>query len=300
MSSASQQPVYLLGPTAVGKSGIAVAVAERMEGEVVGADAFQVYRGLDLLTAKPGADLLQRVPHHLIGEIPLSETFDVARYAKLASERIAEIQGRGRVPVVVGGTGLYVRALTHGLAELPPADATLRAELEKSPLEELVRRFEALDPVGAASIDRQNPRRVIRALEVCLVTGRPFSSFRQQNEPKESVRGVVILRPREDLYTGIDRRTCEMFASGVVDEVRALGPVSATAEQAMGLREIRSLIAGEISEPECIARIQQQTRNYAKRQLTWFRREAHFTPVTIDAGESVEQAAERVVEAVST
>jgi tRNA dimethylallyltransferase len=288
------EPIYVTGPTAVGKSEIAVEVALRFGGEVVSADAFQVYRGLDVLTAKPDPAALARVPHHLIGEVPLDETFDAARFRALAAARIADIVARGRVPVVVGGTGLYVRALTHGLADLPGADATLRAQLENQPLEELAAELRRLDP--DARIDFQNPRRVVRALEVCLLTGRTFSSFREQAAPAQPVRGVAVTRGREELYARIDRRTEQMFAAGVIEEVRAVGEVSATAAQAIGFREIRALLRGEMNEAVCIAAIQQQTRQYAKRQMTWFRRERHFASLEVAPMESPRSTAERITE----
>lgn len=287
------ETIYIVGPTGCGKSAVAVEVAERIGGEIVGADAFQVYRGLDVLTAKPDAAALARVRHHLIGKVPRSETFDVARYRALAEERIAEIASRGFVPVVVGGTGLYVRALTHGLADLPGADAKLRAHLETRPLEELAEVLQRLDP--AAQVDLKNTRRVVRAVEVCLLTGKPFSSFREQEVPARPAPGVVLVREREELNARINRRTVEMFASGVVEEVRDAGEVSATAAQAIGFREIQALLRGEISEAECIAQIQQQTRQYAKRQMTWFRREKHFAAMEIAADEAPAATAERIV-----
>jgi tRNA dimethylallyltransferase len=252
-------PFIIAGPTAVGKSEIAVALAERCGGEIVGADAFQVYAGLDLLTAKPSPELRARVPHHLVGTVPLTQRWDVAQYLAEAQRCIADIRARGRVPIVCGGTGLYVRALTHGLAELPAADAVLREELERQPLEELQRRLAELDPQGAARIDLQNPRRVIRALEVCLLTGRPFSGFREQwAAPAEGVRGVFLTRDRAELSE--------------------VGP---TAEQTLGLREIRALLGGEVERGDCVAAIQQATRRYAKRQFTWFRRETGLTPMNL-------------------
>ena len=174
----TQSSFLILGPTAVGKSDIAAAVAERCGGEIVSADAFQVYAGLDLLTAKPTAEVRARVRHHLVGEIPLTQSWDVAQWLDAARSRIAEIHARGHVAIVAGGTGLYIRALTRGLADLPPASPELRAELEAQPLAELARRLAELDPEGASRIDLKNPRRVVRALEVCLLTQRPFSSFR--------------------------------------------------------------------------------------------------------------------------
>lgn len=254
-----------------------MAVAERCGGEIVSADAFQVYEGLEILTAKPAPALRARVPHHLVGEIPLMQSFDVAQYLRLAQERIAAIRARDRIPIVVGGTGLYLRTLTHGLADLPPADPDLRTRLDAQTTDELVRQFAALDPAGHERLDLQNRRRVIRALEVCILTGRPFSSFREQwSIPPVSATGVILNRPREELHHRIDRRTEAMFAAGVVDEVRAAGPVGPTASQTLGWREIGALLAGTMSQLDCVREIQQSTRRYAKRQLTWFRREPHL------------------------
>ncbi len=272
----------ILGPTAVGKSDFAAAVAARCDGEIVSADAFQVYAGLDLLTAKPSAALRARAPHHLVGEIPLTQAWDVAQWLVAARLRIAEIHARGRVAIVAGGTGLYLRALTRGLADLPPASPALRAELEAQPLAELQRRLAELDPEGARAIDLQNPRRVVRALEVCLLTQRPFSSFRGQwDAMPDGWRGIVLTRDRDDLRARIDRRTEEMFDAGVIEEVRNAGAVGPTASQTLGLREIRALLAGEMTRAECVAAIQQATRHYAKRQLTWFRRETAFRNVNL-------------------
>ena len=259
-----------------------MSVAERCHGEIVSADAFQVYAGLDILTAKPSPDLLARVPHHLIGEVPLTDSWDVARWLDAARTRIAEIRERGRVPIIVGGTGLYIRALTRGLADLPPASPALRAELAARPLADLQHQLAELDSESARQIDLQNPRRVIRALEVCLLTGRPFSSFRQQwSAASSGWRGIVLTRDREELYARIDQRTEEMFSGGVVEEVQATDQVGATASQTLGLREIRALIAGEMTKPECAAALQQATRQYAKRQMTWFRRETDFRTVRL-------------------
>ena len=280
----TQSSFLILGPTAVGKSDIAAAVAERCDGEVVSADAFQVNGGLDLLTAKPTAEVRARVRHHLVGEIALTRSWDVAQWLDAARSRIGEIHARGRVAIVAGGTGLYIRALTRGLADLPPASPELRAELEAEPLNELTRRLAELDPEGAGRIDLKNPRRVIRALEVCLLTQRPFSSFREQWETTpHGWRGIVLMRDREDLYARIDRRTEEMFAAGVIEEVRDVGEIGPTASQTLGLREIRAHLAGELSRGECIAAIQQATRHYARRQLTWFRRETAFRNVNLSS-----------------
>ena len=291
-------PLFVIaGPTAVGKSEIAVAVAERCSGEIVGADAFQIYAGLDILTAKPAPELRARVAHHLVGEIPLTESFDVARYLAAARARIADIRARGKVPIVCGGTGLYLRALTRGLADLPPADETLRAELEAQPLRELQRRIATLDPAGAARMDLKNPRRLIRAIEVCLLAGRPFSSFREQwDAAPADVRGIVLTRDRDDLRARIALRTEAMFAAGVADEVRRAGDSGPTASQTLGLREIRALLAGALNRPACLATIQQATRRYAKRQLTWFRREPSWEQVNLTSFRDIASLARRMAE----
>ena len=278
----STRSFLILGPTAVGKSDFAVAVAERCDGEIVSADAFQVYAGLDILTAKPSSELQARVPHHLIGEVPLGTPWDVARWLDAARRRIDEIHARGHRAIIVGGTGLYIRALTRGLAELPPASPALRAEMESHPLATLQRELAELDPESAQRIDLQNPRRVIRALEVCLLTGRPFSSFREQwSGTPSGWRGITLTRDRDELYGRIDRRTVEMFESGVVNEIREAGEVGPSAQQAIGIREIRAHISGEMAQAECTAAIQQTTRRYAKRQMTWFRRESEFREISL-------------------
>lgn len=272
----------LAGPTAVGKTEFALALAERLGGEIIGADAFQVYAGMDVLTAKPSAAELQRVPHHLIGEISLSHAFDAAQYRQRALAAIAAIEQRGRVPLVVGGSGFYFRALLRGLPEMPAANAQLRAELAQRSLAQLAEEYARLDPAGAAQIDRANPRRLIRALEVSLLSGRPFSSYRAA--PDQAVlpaRGFALNRDRADLHRRIEARVETMFAQGVIEEVRQLSELGATAAQVLGLREIQAHLRGEITRAEAITAIAQATRHYAKRQLTWFRREPTFEPILL-------------------
>jgi len=288
---------YIVGPTAVGKSEIAAEVAHRLNAEVLNADAFQIYRGLDLLTAKPDRETLAKATHHLIGAVPLSEEMNVERFRDAADMIIA----RGQALIVVGGTGLYIKALTHGLAALPAADQQLREKLERTTTEELFRSLRALDPVCAEKIDQYNRRRLIRAVEVCLLTGKPFSEQRTEWNATAPANGVLVERDRAELYARIDQRVEQMFAAGVVEEVRHAESAGPTAAHALGLREIRTLIAGEISQAECIARIQQATRRYAKRQLTWFRGQTNFPSLNLsahDPAEAVElisQSASRVL-----
>ncbi len=222
-------PFFIVGPTAVGKTGMAVAVAERLGAEIVNADAFQVYEGLDLLTAKPSPDERPRVPHHLVGTVPLTEIYSVARFAEEAHSCLDDIARRGRPAIVVGGSGMYVKALTHGLSPLPPAQPALRAELENMEAAVLLRRLWSLDPVTAARIDAKNKRRLIRAVEVCVTTGQRFSDFREKwDSPDVSRRiGWCLSSP------GPARAACQDQAPGgrnVCAWRRRRGPGSFAAE----------------------------------------------------------------------
>lgn len=275
---------FIVGPTATGKSEIAAEIARQFGAEIISADAFQIYRGLDLLTVKPTAATLAKAPHHLISALPRNEELNAEKFRAWAAEIIRDLHARGKPAIVVGGSGLYVKTLTHGLSQLPGADWALREELGCLSAEQLCARLRELDPDGADRINGKNKQRLVRAVEVCLLSGRPFSSQRTEwGNRRSSSRGVFVFRDRADLYERIDRRVEGIFAEGVVDEVRASGASGPTAEKTLGLREIQALIAGEMSEPECIAKIQQATRRYAKRQLTWFRRQDNFEPLNLSS-----------------
>ena len=274
------KPFFIVGPTASGKSEIAAEVAARCGAEVVGADAFQIYRELSRLTAQPDASTLSRVPHHLVAALPPTEEMSAARFRDLATAAIDEIHGRGKPAIVAGGSGLYVRALTDGLSPLPATDLKLRDTLDQFSLKELNLRLRLLDAKTASTVDQNNKRRVLRAVEICLLTGKPVSEQRSLPKPT-AANGIFVFRDRDDLYRRINLRVEQMFADGVVEEVRALGALSRTAEQTLGLREIRQVLVGKLTEAECISAIQQQTRRYAKRQLTWFRRQSSFEPLNL-------------------
>ena len=210
---------FIVGPTASGKSTLALELARRWNAEIIGADAFQIYDGLPILTAQPSQSDRAAVRHHLVGEIPLGESFDAGQYMRRAQTCLAAIASRGRPAIVVGGTGLYVRALTHGLADLPPSQPALRTQLEATPLPALLERLRALDPQGAETIDLKNPRRVIRALELCITTGRPLSALRTQWNAPLRHHGIFLLRDGAELDDRIRTRTAAMFAQGVLKEV---------------------------------------------------------------------------------
>jgi len=288
---------FIVGPTAAGKSEIAAEIAQRLGAEIVSADAFQIYCGLDLLTAKPEAATRSKAPHHLIGAVPLSAEMNVEKFRAAATSAIRDIHARGKPAIVVGGSGLYVKALTHGLSKLPRADRKLREKLEQASAEELFTRLSELDPNGAGNIDRKNKRRLVRAVEICLLSGKPFSAQRTEWKDAPSFNGVLVFRERAELYDRINRRVEKMFADGVVEEVRTLGEVGATAAKTLGLPEIRELLAGKISERDCIAKIQQATRRYAKRQLTWFQRQTNFQPLNLSlhgSSEAIESIAQNL------
>jgi len=282
---------FIVGPTASGKSARAVHHALRVGGEIVNADAFQLYAGMDILTAKPSAAEQAAVPHHLYGVLPLTESCDAQRYHEMALPVIEDIARRGKVPVVVGGSGLYLKSLTHGLAPLPQGDEAMREKLRARPLEEKVAELLALDPQAAETVNLRNPRYVERALEICLLTGKPQSELRRSFSDAEPVqRGICLCWPREELCRRIDARTIQMFESGLIDEVAALGPLSPTAEKAIGIREVRALLAGECTREEAISAMQAATRQYAKRQATWFRREKCFQPLNMPEAGAMETA----------
>ena len=298
---------YFTGPTGAGKSALAMQVAADCGAEIVNADAFQLYRGLEILTAAPSALDRAKVPHHLYGVLEVGETCDAARYAVMARRVLAELAARGVPAFVVGGSGLYIKALTHGLSDLP-SDETVRAQLAARPLEEKIEQLRELDPVGAETMNLANPRYVDRALEICLLTGRPASEGRSawRGPDPEGLHGVMLTWEREELYRRIDRRVVAMFEAGVVDEVAALaGSVEAgggrawslTVEKAIGWREISAYRAGTLSRDEVVAAMQLATRRYAKRQLTWFRREKWLKTVCLDADATPDLVAASILHA---
>jgi tRNA dimethylallyltransferase len=283
---------FIVGPTATGKSDLAAGVASEIGAEIVSADAFQIYRGLDLLTAKPDISTLAKAPHHLIGTTPLHEEMNAEKYRRAASRAVQEIHSRGKPAIVIGGSGLYIKALTHGLAPLPESDPKLRERLNAKSLDELHAQLTELDPEAAQKIDLKNRRRVVRAVEICLRTGKPVSEVVAGDaDPVESAKvpprsapaatGVFVFHDREELYARINQRVEAMFENGVIEEVQAAGKVSSTASQMIGFREVHELLDGKMSISQCIAAIQQATRRYAKRQLTWFRRQTNFPPLNL-------------------
>jgi tRNA dimethylallyltransferase len=269
-------PLFLAGPTASGKSAIALALAERLGGEIITVDSMQVYRGLDIGTAKPSAAEQAAVPHHLLDVAELHEPFDAAKFVALAQRAVADLQARGRVAVFCGGTGLYFKAFLAGLGDAPPSEAALRAELEATPLAMLLQELAQCDPATFARIDQQNPRRVVRAVEVIRLTGKPFSAQRAAWD-KPAAPIFALQRTTGDLHARIHQRVDAMFAAGLVEETRRLLAAglaeNPTAMQAIGYRQVVEHLRGERSLPATVELVKIKTRQFAKRQMTWLRRQ---------------------------
>jgi tRNA dimethylallyltransferase len=302
MSSSTQPPsppgprprpvLALVGPTAAGKTELALAVAERLGAEVVSADAMLVYRRMDIGTAKPTPEERARVPHHLVDLVDPGEEFSVARFQPLARAAIAEVLGRGRMPLLVGGSGLYFHAVVDDFM-FPPTDQAVRVRLEAEAarvgLPELYRRLAAADPPAAARIQPANLRRTVRALEVMELTGRPFSSFRAaMDTPVSRYRLTVLgldLGP-ELLRARVAERVAAMAEAGLVEEVRRLAerPLSRTARQALGYKELLDAMEQGTPVAEALEAVVRRTRAYARRQLAWFRRDPRVRWSTLPPG----------------
>ena len=269
--------IAIAGPTAAGKSAVALHLAQRLEGEIISVDSMQVYRGMDVGTAKPSRGERQLVPHHLIDILDISERFDAAQFVRRAEAVMADIRDRGRTPILCGGTGLYFKALFAGLGAAPPADPELRAALENSPSEELLAELKAGDPVTFAAIDQRNRRRLIRAVEVIRLTGRPFSEQRSTWAGARN-KGTLLVLTRRQLQKRIDERVEKMFRDGLIDETQRLLKAgldqNEVAMQALGYRQVCEHLRGELGLQETVELVKVRTRQFAKRQLTWFRRQA--------------------------
>ena len=299
-------PIFIAGPTAVGKSEIALRLAEKIGGEIISADSMQVYRGLDIGTAKPSPAERARVPHHLIDICELTENFDAAQFIRLAQKAVAEIQSRGRVPVFCGGTGLYFKAFLSGLGEAPATNPKLRAELEATPFEALLRELRERDPAAYEKIDKQNPRRVIRAVEVIRLTGKKFSEqraeWKSEVRSQKSEKAFCFTRSSPDMHARINARVDAMFARGLVAETRELLQhgleQNKTAMQAIGYRQVVEHLRGERDLAETIELVKSRTRQFAKRQLTWFRRHGNMEWIELKPGDTPEGGVQKICETV--
>lgn len=295
--------IVVCGPTASGKTSLSVALALRCGGEVVSADSMQIYRELNVGTAKPDMAERRGVPHHMLNVASVTETYSVSRYEREAAACVDAIAARGRQPIVCGGTGLYIDALIHGAGfmENDPTGAlrrALEAEWDEKGGEEMLRQLSAVDPASAARLHVNDRKRVLRALEVYRLTGRTITDHNRETQSRPPRYDAVILgiapEDRAVLYERIDRRVDEMLERGLLDEVRALrerGLLINTAAQAIGYKELAGYLDGRSSLEEGAALIKQKTRNYAKRQLTWFRRDPRVNWITYTKEDTLETVA---------
>ncbi len=273
---------YLSGPTASGKTHVALKLAELLNAEIISLDSMAIYRGMNIGTAKPTDAEREVVPHHLIDIVDPDEMFSISDYVDAAQQCVREIRERGREPLFVGGTPLYLKALLRGIFVGPPADLEFRkqveAEVERVGVEALHQRLRQIDPLSAARLHPNDVRRMVRALEVYKVTGRPISHMQlqfDQGRPAEACRVFVLDWPRSELHRRIDRRVDQMFELGLIEEVRALldqyGTLSKTASQAVGYRQVINFLHGRLDKEQTIEGTKARTRQFAKRQVTWFR-----------------------------
>jgi tRNA dimethylallyltransferase len=320
---------YLTGPTAAGKTTVGIELAQRLNAEIVSLDSMALYQGMDIGTAKPSAEDRARVPHHLLGLVPPTEEFSLSQYIDAAHAAIAEIRGRGKEVLFVGGTPLYLKSLLRGVYQGPPADWDFRGRVENElttlPLEALHQRLQVIDPLLAAKLHPNDKRRIIRGLEVFKLTGQRLSHLQTQfdeAQPAGATKVFVLSWPRDELHQRIDTRVEQMFSSGLVEEVRGLlakyGTLSRTAMQAVGYQEVIEYLAtiplsrrvhaaspglgvdAGVNQPcarlaTCIDRVKARTRKFARRQETWFRSLSECTIVPMRAELSAADVAEQIL-----
>jgi tRNA dimethylallyltransferase len=291
----------IVGPTASGKTGVAVRLAELLGGEIISADSRQIYRYLDAGTAKPTPAERKMVRHHFIDDLTPDEEFSAGKFGELGRKRVDQIFARGRVPIIAGGSGLYIRSLIDGLFEGPGADPEFRDALEerigRRGLSDLLKELQSLDPVAASRIDPTKPRRVVRALEVIHATGRPLSSHQAAKSEINFVPVLFgLLWERKELYRRIDTRCERMVSGGLLEEAAALErrgyDVSLNALNTVGYKEAFAVLRGELAPLEMMAEFRKNSRRYAKRQMTWFRRDGRIRWIRMNEETSEGEVAE--------
>ncbi|MDE6762235.1 MAG: tRNA (adenosine(37)-N6)-dimethylallyltransferase MiaA [Oscillospiraceae bacterium] len=293
MTEKKQPLLVVAGPTASGKTAAGIALAKEYGGEIVSADSMQIYKGLDIATAKPTPNEMDGIPHHLISEIDMGVSFSVADYIALARQKIADIAERGKLPILVGGTGLYINSLIDNVNfDTAETDGSVRARLEKEAevlgKEEMHEMLRIVDPETAAAVPSQNIVRVIRALEVYELTGMTFGDYKRMNMGKNSPYKVCMIglnfRERSKLYYRIDRRVTLMAENGMVEECRLVyeNEKLGTVCQAIGYKELIPYFDKKADLESCLDKIRQSSRRYAKRQLTWFRRDERINWIFLD------------------
>ncbi len=299
--------IFIVGPTAVGKSDVALSVAQAIHGEIISCDAMQVYREISIANNKPSPEMLRAVPHHLVDVVSVEQEFDVVLFNQLATEAIRDVHRRERIPVVVGGSGMYMQILLDGIFEGGEKDPAVRRSLEERARQngnaDLYEELQRADPAAAAKIHPQDTKRLVRALEVYLTTKRPISELRRERSGLWGKYPVALFgldRNRQEVYDRINRRVDQMIENGVVDEVKKLADrrLSLTAQRIMGIAEIQAFLRGEHDLEQAKYLIKLHTRHLAKRQWTWFRKEKRLQWLMMTAEESPRDVAQKIFAAL--
>ncbi|MDD2752430.1 MAG: tRNA (adenosine(37)-N6)-dimethylallyltransferase MiaA [Candidatus Omnitrophica bacterium] len=295
--------IFLVGPTASGKSAAVVHLAKKIKGEIISCDSMQVYKGMNILTSKPPAALRKAVKHYLISAVSPEAEYNVSDYRKEALKKISQIQHKRKIPIFVGGTGLYMSVLINGIFAESRTDKAIRkrlgAQLEKFGSKYLHRKLEKVDPQAAAKIHPNDAKRIIRALEVFEATGKPISLLQQQRSGLDQdyeIKVFCLNLARQKLYQRIEQRIDRMLAQGLVREVKKLLKLklSRTAQFAIGIKELKGYLDGEYDLEKAVEIMKLNTRHYAKRQLTWFRKEKRIQWINLKGKEKPQEVAEKI------
>lgn len=302
--NSTPQVIFIVGPTAVGKSEVALQLAKKINAEIISCDSMQVYREVNIVSNKPSPQVLKSVPHHAVNIISVKDEFDVVGFSKIALKAIDDILKRKKIALIVGGSGMYMQVLLDGIFHGPTKNMSLREELESQADQKgnelLYEQLARIDPDSAQKIHPKDRKRIIRALEVCLTEGKPFSVLRKKREGiwgKYNIKLFILNRPRAELYATINQRVEDMFKEGLLDEVKALNGVSlsVTAERLIGIREVRGYLKGDSSLEEAKEAMKLNTRHYAKRQLTWFRKEKRLECIDIEPKDKTNDIVNRIL-----
>lgn len=297
-----QTLIFIVGPTSSGKTAVSTRLAEKIGGEIISCDSMQIYTGMDVLTQAPTEEILSKIKHHLVKEISLEEEFSAAEFMDRGSRAIENVLAAGKMPIITGGTGLYMKALLDGIFDSPPRDDELRETLEniaeKNGKESLHKKLQSIDPKTAEKLHPNDTKRIIRAIEVYELTGTSIEEKKKEAEgiwDKYNCRIFALDVPRDVLYDRINRTVDKMFTEGIIDEVKALldKGLSITASKALGIREIGAFLKGDVSLEDATEDLKKKTRNYAKRQLTWFRGDDRIE--WIDADRSIDEVVNEIV-----
>ena len=300
----SNKIIFIVGPSAVGKSEIGFRLAQKLNGEIISCDAMQVYREVQIASDKPSRKTLETVPHHLVDIVSVSEDFDVARFRTLAVKAIEDIHGRGKLPVIVGGSGMYMSILLDGIFEDASGEKKsfeVKSAASTEDIGILFKRLKKVDPVTAQKISPSDRRRILRALEVFDTHGRPISELQKKRSGlwgKYPIKIFALNRPRAEIYRRVEARIDQMFENGLADEVRGLLGVklSKTASVVIGVPEVKGFLTGEYDLERAKYLMELHTRHYVKRQLTWFRRDSRLTWIVIEDNRNMDEIVKELTE----